>query len=180
MEPDAPQYKGLRLRQKAGYVMATLQQDAEELQKASGLRALRPLPSTACVTALWRSWSRLAVTSGRFRSGPGHNSLGFTLTRYGGLFENGSETAVDRLDLLLGVLLEGVRQRASPGHSEVEVSPKSPAADSRGWPDRQEGLRRGIWAGQRHVQEVGLSGLEPLTSALLARLRRIPARSTAR
>jgi hypothetical protein len=26
----------------------------------------------------------------------------FTLTRYGGLFENGSETAVDRPDLLLG------------------------------------------------------------------------------
>ena len=34
MEPDAPQYKGLRLRQKAGYVMAALQLDAEELQKA--------------------------------------------------------------------------------------------------------------------------------------------------
>ena len=27
-------------------------------------------PSTACGTALWQSWSRLAVTSGRFRSGP--------------------------------------------------------------------------------------------------------------
>jgi hypothetical protein len=32
----------------------------------------------------------------------GHISVAFTLTRYGGLFENGSETAVDRLDLLLG------------------------------------------------------------------------------
>jgi integrase len=32
----------------------------------------------------------------------GHNSVAFTLTRYGGLFENGSEAAVDRLDLLLG------------------------------------------------------------------------------
>jgi integrase len=31
----------------------------------------------------------------------GHNSVAFTLTRYGGLFENGSEAAVDRLDLLL-------------------------------------------------------------------------------
>ena len=29
-----------------------------------------------------------------------HNSVAFTLTRYGGLFENGSETAVDRQDLL--------------------------------------------------------------------------------
>lgn len=32
----------------------------------------------------------------------GHNSVAFTLTRYGGLFENGSETAVQRLDALLG------------------------------------------------------------------------------
>ena len=32
----------------------------------------------------------------------GHNSAAFTLTHYGGLFENGSETAMDRLDLLLG------------------------------------------------------------------------------
>ena len=29
-------------------------------------------------------------------------SLAFTLTRYGGLFEDGSEAAVDRLDALLG------------------------------------------------------------------------------
>jgi hypothetical protein len=32
----------------------------------------------------------------------GHNSVAFTLTRYGGLFEDGSEAAVDRLDSLLG------------------------------------------------------------------------------
>ena len=32
----------------------------------------------------------------------GHNSVAFTLTRYGGLFEDGSESAVDRLDTLLG------------------------------------------------------------------------------
>lgn len=31
-----------------------------------------------------------------------HNSVAFTLTRYGGLFEDGSEAAVDRLDALLG------------------------------------------------------------------------------
>ena len=32
----------------------------------------------------------------------GHNSVAFTLTRYGGLFEDGSDAAVDRLDTLLG------------------------------------------------------------------------------
>jgi len=32
----------------------------------------------------------------------GHNSVAFTLTRYGGLFEDGSDDAVDRLDALLG------------------------------------------------------------------------------
>ena len=32
----------------------------------------------------------------------GHNSVAFTLTRYGGLFEDGSEAADDRLDALLG------------------------------------------------------------------------------
>ena len=34
----------------------------------------------------------------------GHNSVAFTLTRYGGLFEDGSEAAVDRLDALLGAV----------------------------------------------------------------------------
>ena len=32
----------------------------------------------------------------------GHNSMAFTLTRHGGLFEDGSDTAIDRLDALLG------------------------------------------------------------------------------
>ena len=32
----------------------------------------------------------------------GHHSVAFTLTRYGGLFEDGPEAAVDRLDVLLG------------------------------------------------------------------------------
>jgi integrase len=32
----------------------------------------------------------------------GHNSVAFTLTRYGGLFEDGSDAAIDRLDALLG------------------------------------------------------------------------------
>ena len=31
----------------------------------------------------------------------GHNSVAFTLTRYGGLFEDGSDAAVERLDALL-------------------------------------------------------------------------------
>jgi hypothetical protein len=31
----------------------------------------------------------------------GHNSVAFTLTRYGGLFEDGSDAAID-LDALLG------------------------------------------------------------------------------
>jgi integrase len=32
----------------------------------------------------------------------GHNSVAFTLTRYGGLFEDDTDAAVDRLDDLLG------------------------------------------------------------------------------
>ena len=32
----------------------------------------------------------------------GHNSVAFTLTRYGGLFEDGTDATVDRLDALLG------------------------------------------------------------------------------
>jgi integrase len=32
----------------------------------------------------------------------GHNSVAFTLTRDGGLFEDGSDAVVDRLDALLG------------------------------------------------------------------------------
>ena len=31
----------------------------------------------------------------------GHNSVAFTLTRYGGLFEESADAAVDRLDALL-------------------------------------------------------------------------------
>jgi integrase len=32
----------------------------------------------------------------------GHNSVAFTRTRYGGLFEDGVDAAIDRLDALLG------------------------------------------------------------------------------
>ena len=31
----------------------------------------------------------------------GHNSVAFTLTRYGGLFDEGSDAVIDRLDALL-------------------------------------------------------------------------------
>ena len=45
------------------------------------------------------------AASRRVRRRPGrrpcHNSVAFTLTRYGGLFEDGSDAAVDRLDALL-------------------------------------------------------------------------------
>jgi hypothetical protein len=37
----------------------------------------------------------------------GHNSVAFTLTRYGGLFEDGADAAVDRLDALLGGRVAG-------------------------------------------------------------------------
>jgi hypothetical protein len=50
---------------------------------------------------LWQSWSRLAVTR-EVSEWAGQNSVAFTLTRYGGLFEDGSEATVDRLDALLG------------------------------------------------------------------------------
>lgn len=39
----------------------------------------------------------------------GHNSVAFTLTRYGGVFESGADQAVDRLDDLLGQWPEDVR-----------------------------------------------------------------------
>jgi integrase len=32
----------------------------------------------------------------------GHNSVAFTLTMYGGLFEDNTDAAIDRLDALLG------------------------------------------------------------------------------
>jgi hypothetical protein len=37
----------------------------------------------------------------------GHNSVAYTLTRYGGLFEDGSNQAVDRLDALMQGLQGG-------------------------------------------------------------------------
>jgi integrase len=44
----------------------------------------------------------------------GHNSVAFTLTRYGGLFEDGADAAVDRLDALLGDKVAGALSESLP------------------------------------------------------------------
>jgi integrase len=44
----------------------------------------------------------------------GHNSVAFTLTRYGGLFEDGSDAAVDRLDALLEGTVAGAVSHSLP------------------------------------------------------------------
>jgi len=49
----------------------------------------------------------------------GHNSVAFTLTRYGGLFEDGSDAAIDRLDALLGA---GLPSAGGPGQAEASKS----------------------------------------------------------
>jgi len=41
----------------------------------------------------------------------GHDSVAFTSTRYSGLFEDGSEAAVDRLDALLGGMMKAAGER---------------------------------------------------------------------
>ena len=77
---------------------------------------------------------------------------------------------MDRLDLLLGGSSKHVGQRASPGHSEVEVSLERALRPTLGAnlsakkdSDEASGLV------SRHVERVGLSGFEPLTSALSGR-----------
>jgi integrase len=44
----------------------------------------------------------------------GHNSVAFTLTRYGGLFEDGADAAVDRLDAILGEKVAGALSDSLP------------------------------------------------------------------
>jgi integrase len=44
----------------------------------------------------------------------GHNSVAFTLTRYGGLFEDGADAAVDRLDALLDSKIAGAISDSLP------------------------------------------------------------------
>ena len=55
---------------------------------------------------LWHSFVAILVAAGcnvrEVSEWAGHNSVAFTLTRYGGLFEDGSAEAVDRLEALLG------------------------------------------------------------------------------
>ena len=70
----------------------------------SSVRVSTASPSTACGTASWPSWWPLAANVREVSEWAGHNSVAFTLTHYGGLFEDGSNQAVDRLDaLILGV-----------------------------------------------------------------------------
>ena len=91
----------------------------------------------------------------------GHNSVAATLTRYGGLFEDGSETAVDRLDVLLG----GSRSRDRVLHESVARAPVG-----RRLPARFEVV---LICGASHIRGVLGVGVEaePL---LLAREVKIP------
>jgi hypothetical protein len=54
---------------------------------------------------LWHSFVAILVAPGcnvrEVSEWAGHNSVAFTLTRYGGIFEDGSEAGVDLLDALL-------------------------------------------------------------------------------
>ena len=56
--------------------------------------------------------------------GAGPNSVAFTLTRYGGLFEDGSDAAIDRLDALLGAGPPPAEEPLSAGSFENEMSPQ--------------------------------------------------------
>ena len=51
----------------------------------------------------------------------GHNSVAFTLTRYGGLFEDGSDAAVDRLDALLAAPAVRAAWRVDAGSPRSEA-----------------------------------------------------------
>ncbi len=63
----------------------------------------------------------------------GHNSVAFTLTRYGGLFEDGSEAAVDRLDALLGGGSKDSDHVRQLDTRKLSESRKSPGVDSYSW-----------------------------------------------
>lgn len=88
----------------------------------------------------------------------GHNSVAFTLTRYGGLFEDGSNQAVDRLDaLMLGLQAAGPAVKLRPGLSRMCVPDVSP---SRVVPP-PVGRPRDIRPGQRAVLLASPTGFEP-------------------
>lgn len=96
-EPDALVFTGLR---------------GEPLFRSSFLRYVwRPAVERAGLTGftfhgLRHSFVAILVAAGcnvrEVSEWAGHNSVAFTLTRYGGLFPDGTEAAVDRLDNLLG------------------------------------------------------------------------------
>jgi hypothetical protein len=60
----------------------------------------------------------------------GHNIVAFTLTRYGGLFEDGSNEAVDRLDALLQTLQSATSVSELRRGSATCVSPMCPGSAS--------------------------------------------------
>jgi integrase len=80
------------------------------LFRAFGNRVLRPAVLAADLDditfhGLRHSFVAIMVAAGcnvrEVSEWAGHNSVAFTLTRYGGLFDDGSDAAIDRLDALL-------------------------------------------------------------------------------
>ena len=81
------------------------------LFRSFGNRVLRPAVRRAGLEdvtfhGLRHSYVAIMVAAGcnvrEVSEWAGHNSVAFTLTRYGGLFEDGSDAVIDRLDALLG------------------------------------------------------------------------------
>jgi integrase len=62
----------------------------------------------------------------------GHSSVAFTLTRYGGLFEDDSNSAVKRLDALLGGTHENARSSTAADASGRNESPLPPVRTREG------------------------------------------------
>ena len=60
----------------------------------------------------------------------GHNSVAFTLTRYGGLFEDGSNEAVDRLGALLADRMDPTTSAICGASRCDSVSPVCPPAST--------------------------------------------------
>jgi hypothetical protein len=80
----------------------------------------RPCCAPGLTTSLRHSFVAIMVAAGcnvrEVSEWAGHNSVAFTLTRYGGLFEDNTDTAIDRLDALLGGFCDA-REEASGGLS---------------------------------------------------------------
>ena len=56
----------------------------------------------------------------------GHNSVAFTLTRFGGLFEDSADAAVDRLDALLDGKVAGATSDSLPPPNHAGWMPDGP------------------------------------------------------